>query len=190
MALPNKKLSLAQYLDWENGQSERHELFRGEVFAMVGVKRIHGIVVGNVFSALKRQLKGRPCQAFMESLKVQVTEDTVLYPDVFVTCDAADLKTDYLFRAPSLVVEVLSGSTQSYDRGLKFALYRQLPSLKEYLLIDPESRLIELFRRGADGLFVLHDPTHAPQFHLESIACQLSNEEIFESLTDNSGTNH
>lgn len=186
MGLPLKHLSLAEYLDWENRQPEKHELFRGEIFAMVGARRVHGLVAGNVFSALKRQLRGGPCQAFMESLKVQVAENTVLYPDVFVTCDAADLQTDYLFRAPSLVVEILSDSTRNYDRGLKFALYRRLESLREYLLIDPDTRLVELFRRGPDGLFVLHDHSDSKEFELKSISCRLSMEEIFESLPPNS----
>ncbi len=148
MALAQSKLSLFEFLDWENQQAERHELFRGEVFAMVGVRRVHGVVAGNVFASLKQQLKGTPCHAFTESLKVQVADDTIFYPDVFVTCDAADLKTDYIFKRPSLVVEVLSESTPDYDRGLKFALYRRLESLQEYLLIHPDSRLVELLPPG------------------------------------------
>ena len=182
MALAQSKLSLAEYLDWENQQPERHELFRGEVVAMVGVRRVHGMVAGNVFASLKQQLKGTPCRVFTESLKVQVADDTIFYPDVFVTCDAADLKTDYIFKSPTLVVEVLSESTQSYDLGLKFALYRRLESLQEYLVIHPDSRLVELFRRGADGRFTLFDHTGTPRFPLTSIGCELALDDIFEGL--------
>lgn len=182
MALPQQQLSLADYLAWENEQDERHEYYRGEVFAMVGVKRIHGLVTGNVFFALKQQLKGKPCQVFSESLKVQVGEDMVFYPDVFVTCDAADLRTDYLFRAPSVIVEVLSESTRGYDYDTKFAAYRRLPALREYLLIDPENRRVDLFRRGENGLFTLYDYTGAEDFPLEAIACRLSLAEIFDGI--------
>ncbi|MBN8217932.1 MAG: Uma2 family endonuclease, partial [Spirochaetes bacterium] len=96
---------------WENDQPGRHEFYRGEVFAMVGARRVHGLVGGNLFAALKSHLKGSPCRAFVEGMKVQVADDAIFYPDVFVTCDAADLKTDMVFRQPRLVVEVLSDST-------------------------------------------------------------------------------
>lgn len=182
MALPQSVTSLADYLDWENQQESRHEFHRGEIFAMVGVSRVHGIVSFNVAASLKQQLKGSRCRVFTESLKVQVGEDSIFYPDVFVTCDPADLKTDYVFRAPTLIVEVLSESTKAFDRGLKFALYRRLPSLREYLLIDPDTRLVELFRRGEDGLFTLHDHTTTPHFPLTAIGCELSLEDIFEGV--------
>lgn len=182
MGLPQTKLSVAEYMEWENRQPERHELYRGEIFAMVGVRRVHGLVVGNVFAALRQQLKGTPYRVFSESLKVQVAEDTIFYPDLFVTCDGDDLRTEYIFRNPSLVVEVLSESTQSYDRGRKFALYRRLHSLREYLLVSPDSRLVELYRRGADGHFTLYDCSETARFPLASVGVELSLEDIFEGL--------
>lgn len=182
MALPVEKISLADFLEWENAQPERHEFYRGEVFAMVGVKRIHGLIAGNVFASLKQQLKGSPCQVFTEALKVQVDADSLFYPDVFVTCDAADLSTDYIFRAPSVVVEVLSDSTQAYDRGLKFTLYRRLAALREYVLIDPDLRLIEVYRRGDNGLFTLYDYTAEARFPLTAIGCELVTAEVFEGV--------
>jgi Uma2 family endonuclease len=125
------KLSLEAFIAWENGQHEKHEFVRGEVFATVGARRVHGQVCLNLAAALKAQLKGSPCAVFMESLKVQIGRDTLVYPDVFVTCDPSDLRTEQVFAAPTMVVEVLSPSTQAYDRGLKFTLYRSLPSLRE-----------------------------------------------------------
>ena len=182
MALPDHRLSLAEFLEWENAQDERNEYYRGEVFAMVGARRVHGIAAGNVFASLKNQLKGSRCRAFIETMKVQIGNDAVFYPDVFVTCDAADLNTEYVFRAPTVIVEVLSESTQSYDRGAKFAMYRQIPQLREYLLIDPDSRSVELFRRGPDGLFTLHDFTEASVFPLTSIGCELERADVFEGV--------
>jgi Uma2 family endonuclease len=182
MALPERRLSLAEFLDWENSQDDRNEYYRGEVFAMVGARRVHGIVTLNVASALKHQLKGSRCLAFVENMKVQIADQAVFYPDVFVTCDAADLTTEYVFKAPTVVVEVLSESTQAYDRGAKFAMYRQIAQLREYLLIDPDGRSVELFRRGDDGLFTLHDFTGASEFSLTSIGCTLERDEVFEGV--------
>ena len=182
MALAKPKLSIVEYLDWEEQQPERYELYRGEIFAMVGVRRVHGLVTTNLVASLKQQLKGSPCCIFIEALKLQVADDTILYPDLFVTCDPADLKTDYIFHSPTLVVEVLSNSTQAYDRGVKFAMYRRLQSLREYLLIDPDTRLIEIYRKGVDGRFTLFDYTAEESFPLPSIGCELRREEIFEGV--------
>ena len=132
--------SLQEFLDWESQQTERHEFHRGVVFAMVGARRVHGLIVLNIGASLHAQLKLSSCQVFTHSMKVKVGADTILYPDVFVTCDAADLRTDQVFTAPTVVVEVLSPSTQSHDRGSKFTLYRSLPSVREYLLVDPDTR--------------------------------------------------
>lgn len=181
-------MTLADFLVWEETQPERHEFVRGEVFvrgdvsAMVGARRVHGIVSLNIAAGLKSLLRGSRCQVFTESMKLQVADDVLFYPDVFVTCDPADLRTDVLFRAPTVVVEVLSERTQSYDRGQKFTWYRRLPSLREYLLVDPDTRELQLFRRGADGLFTLHDLTGMPQVDLSSIGCILPASEIFDGL--------
>ena len=181
------KLSLQEFLDWEDQQAERHEFHRGEVFAMVGARRVHGLVSLNIAAALKTQLKGSPCRAFAESMKLKIGADTILYPDVFVTCDPADLRTEVVFTAPTLVVEVLSPSTQSYDRGSKFTLYRSLPSLREYMLVDPDTREVQLFRRGADGLFTLHDLTGREHIRLESVSCELLATDVFDGVEPEAG---
>ncbi len=182
MGLPAAKLHVDEFLKWENQQPTRSELHRGEIFAMVGVRRIHGKVSLKVARSLSDQLEGSPCEVYTESLKVQVAKDTIFYPDVFVTCDETDLQTDMIFTAPTVIVEILSESTQAYDRGLKFAAYRQIAALKEYLLIDPDNRVVELYRRGADGLFTLHDFTGLAQISLTSIACELSASSLFDGL--------
>jgi len=176
------QFSLTDFLAWEETQAERHEFVRGEVFAMVGARRVHGLVSLNIAAALKNQLRGSVCRVFNETMKLQVAEDVLFYPDVFVTCDPADLRTELVFRAPTVVVEVLSPSTQANDRGGKFTWYRRLASLREYLLVDPDSREVQLFRRGSDGLFTLHDLTGAPLVALTSIDCQLPAEDIFDGL--------
>jgi Uma2 family endonuclease len=176
------KLSLEAYMAWEELQPERHEFYRGEVFAMVGAKRVHGRVVNNLARRLSEALDGTPCQVFHEGMKLQIGEDTVLYPDLFVTCDKADLATEQVFRAPTLVVEVLSASTQGYDRGQKFALYRRLESLKEFILVDPENRRVEAFRRTADSQWVLCDMSEADTLHAASLNLSVPMAEVFAGM--------
>ena len=157
MGVPLEKLTLEAFLEWENAQDTRNEFHRGEVFSMVGARRSHGCVVSNLARHLGNALDDSPCRVFHEGMKLQIADDTILYPDVFVTCDKADRRTDMIFRSPILVIEVLSPSTETYDRSQKFTLYRRLASLNEYVLVNPESKSIEAFVRGTDGLFVLHD---------------------------------
>ncbi len=179
-ALPT--LSLDQFIAWENEQPDRHEFVRGEIFAMVGARRVHNEVVGNVYASLKQQLRGTRCKAYAESAKLQSPDGDLFYPDIFVTCDPRDLRTEQIFNAPTVIVEVLSPSTQAYNRGLKFTLYRGLPSLREFALVDPDSREVQLFRRGTDGLFTLHDLTGAAALAFESIGCSVTTQDLFEGL--------
>ena len=182
MGSPLPSLTLEGFLLWENEQPDRHEFYKGEVFAMVGGRRVHGRVVANLTSALINALRGSPCQVFAESMKVQPADDTILYPDVFVTCDAADLRTDQIFRAPKLVIEVLSPSTQAYDRGLKFAVYRRLPSLQEFILVDPDTRRVEGFRRNAQDQWVLYDMSDGPALEAASVGCTVPMADVFDGV--------
>lgn len=187
MALAQQKLTLDEFLIWENQQVEKHEFYRGEVFAMVGGRRTHGRVVSNLNRRLSEQLDGSPCQVFAESMKIQIAKDTILYPDLFVTCDPADLATEMIFRSPTLVIEVLSPSTQGYDRSQKFALYRRLALLTEYILVDPETRRIDGFRRGDDGLWVLHDMSQDEALVCASVGCRVALADVFQGLEPAAG---
>lgn len=182
MGLPAAKLSLDDFIAWENAQADKHEFYRGEVFAMVGARRSHGCVITNLSAELRAALKGSPCRVFSEGMKVQIADDTVLYPDVFVTCDAADLRTEQIFRAPMLVIEVLSPSTQVYDRTRKFTLYRRLPSLREYLLVDPDTRDVQAFRRNDNNEWVLHDLSEAAELDLPCLAARFPMAEVFDGV--------
>jgi Uma2 family endonuclease len=180
--LVQPRFTLADYLAWENEQPERHEFHRGEVFAMVGARRVHAVVVQNLAREIGNHLKGSGCRAFSESAKLQIGDDTVLYPDVFVTRDKADLATDVVFRAPLLVVEVLSPATQGYDRSQKFAFYRRIPSLLEYILVDPDTRRVEAFRRDGDGRWMLHDMSEADALEAASLDCRIPMAEVFDGV--------
>jgi Uma2 family endonuclease len=175
-------LTLEAFLAWENQQPERHEFYKGEIFAMVGARRVHGRVVSNLDRRMQESLEGSPCQAFVESMKLQIAEDTILYPDLFVTCDKTDLATDLIFRNPILIVEVLSPSTQGYDRSQKFALYRRIASLREYILIDPESRRVEAFRMGTDGRWVFEDMSDGVSLEARSVDARIPLAQVFAGI--------
>ena len=120
------KLSAEDYLVWEAAQPERHEFVDGEVFAMAGAEDRHVTVTGNVYMALRQHLRGTPCRTFMADMKVQAHADSsYFYPDVLVTCSAADADSRQIKREPRLIVEVLSPGTEAYDRGEKFVRYRE-----------------------------------------------------------------
>lgn len=180
-------LTLQDYLNWEETQDERHEFHRGEVFAMVGALRVHGRVVQNLARRFANGLDGTPRQVFAEGMKLVIGNDTALYPDVFVTCDRADLSTERLFRAPSVVVEVLSPSTQSYDRSRKFALYRRLESLREYVLADPDTRRVEAFRREPDGRWLFDDMSQDEWLAVPTLDLRIPLAQVFDGIDPPAG---
>jgi Uma2 family endonuclease len=178
----HQPICLLDCLAWENAQPRTHEFVRGHVRAAVDLLHVHACVVSNLICLVSAALDGCGCQLFANSLKVQIENDTVLYPNVFVTCDKSDLATDMIFRSPKLVIEVLSPSTQAYDRSQKFAFYRRLPSLQEYLLIDPETRRFEAFRRGADGLWDLHDMSDGDTLEAPCIGASIAMADVFAGI--------
>ena len=181
-AVLEPRMTLADFLVWENDQAERHEFHRGEIFAMVGARRVHGRVVSNLSRLLGNLLQGSPCQVFTESMKVQIADDTVLYPDLFVTCDRADLATEMIFRAPKLVIGVLSPSTQAYNRSKKFAIYRRIEALREYILVDPDTRRVEGFRRNDQDQWVLHDMSDGDALEAASIGATVPLAQVFDGI--------
>lgn len=189
MTLPAEalKMTTREFLEWEAQQPQKYELHRGEVFpheiySMVGARRKHATVTLNIASALKVQLRGTPCRAFVSDIKLEVTEDSTFYPDIMVTCDAGDLTAEIVMHNPKVIIEVLSPSTASYDRGDKFCLYRQLPDLAEYALVDPERQTIEVYRRqaGGDWLLALSDSVRG--LVLNSLDFVLPPAVLFEDL--------
>ncbi|MDR2837333.1 MAG: Uma2 family endonuclease [Azonexus sp.] len=160
-------MTAAEFLAWEAGQSERHDFVDGNVFAMAGAEDRHITVTGNCYIALRQHLSGTPCRVFMADMKVAAADDaSFFYPDVIVTCSAADHKSPLIKREPTLIIEVLSPGTAAYDLGQKFVHYRQIPSLAEIAFIDLDERRADVYRKGADGLWVLHPfgPGAAVQF--------------------------
>ncbi|CAO3421619.1 Uma2 family endonuclease [Azospirillum endophyticum] len=144
-----RRMTLDEFLAWEERQDSRHEFLQGEIVAMAGGTVAHNQIAGNVYAALRGELRGSPCRVFQETMRIRADE-SVFYPDVFVTCTALDDR-DRLAREPTLIVEVLSDSTSSYDHTTKSAAYRTLPSLTQYVLIHQRVAVVENFRRTGDG---------------------------------------
>lgn len=182
-ALERRRMSADEFLAWEATQTERHEFVQGEVFAMTGGRDRNNTVSGNLYMALRQHLAGSGCRVYASDLKLQVAAaDAFFYPDLMVTCSAADLADRLVKREPVLVVEVLSPSTEAFDRGDKFAHYRRLPSLREYLLVDVDRLRCDLYRKGADGLWVLHPAEAGESLHLAAVDLRLAPEALWAEL--------
>jgi Uma2 family endonuclease len=183
LSQPTTPFSAAEYLAWESEQTRKHEFFHGEVFAMVGASRRHVTVAVNLLSALDRALEGTPCRAYMADMQLQADADEAyFYPDVMVTCDPNDHRAERFMSAPVLVIEVLSPSTASFDRGEKFAAYRRIQSLREFVLVDPERLSIELFRRADNDIWELHDIDPEQPLKLSSLQVEIPGHRIFRNL--------
>lgn len=158
-ALRKEHLSAPDYLDWEAEQADKHDYFRGEVFAMTGGTLRHNASAIASTVTFKAHLRGQPCRVFAGDVKVAVNvTEHWFYPDVVVTCSATDLRDmgAVAIAEPVLVLEVLSPSTAAYDRGQKFISLQKLPSLQEYVLLDAEAPRLEVYRRNSAGRFELY----------------------------------
>lgn len=182
VGVPRQRLSLSEFLAWEAEQEGRNEFHRGEIFAMVGGRRGHARIIANLVRHLGNHLDGSPCQVFSEGMKVQIGHDTVVYPDVFVTCGRSFRFDEQVVTEASLVLEVLSPTTQGYDRSAKFAFYRRLPSLREYVLIDPDTRRVEVFRRGDDDHWTLFDMSEGVDLELRSVDARIALASVFQGM--------
>lgn len=185
MSTPAEKLPMTsqEFLIWEESQEEKHEFLQGEIFAMGGARREHVVVTGNAFASLKQQLRNTPCRAYMSDMKLQIEHlDAYYYPDVMVSCHQSDHKAEQFLSYPSLIIEVLSDSTEAYDRGEKFAAYRQIESLKEYVLVDIKHRSIECFVRTENNDWLLHDYSNETNCYFSSLEMNIPLSEIFEDI--------
>ncbi|SJM95441.1 conserved hypothetical protein [Crenothrix polyspora] len=171
------------FLSWESKQPIRHEFIDGEIFAMVGVTRQHATVVGNLSVVLKQHLKGTPCRVYMADMKVKLqTANAFFYPDVFVTCSEKDHQAELFMSEPRLIVEVLSESTEAYDRGDKFEKYRQFASLQEYVLINPIKRKVDSFRLDNTGHWVLYEFDGDAPIEFDSVGLMLDSAVLYEDV--------
>ena len=184
IAYGKQKISIDEYLEMENASSEKHEYYQGEIFAISGAKVPHNIIATNLVVALTIKLKGKSCRPFNSDQRIHVEANTLFtYPDISIIC--GDIITrnndDYNVLNPTVLIEVLSRSTKNYDRGKKFKLYRDIPTLREYVLVDSESIHIEIFRLNANNHWELEEYNKGSRTILiQAINTPLSIEEIYE----------
>jgi len=179
-------MSEQEYLAFERVSAERHEYAHGEVFAMAGGTRAHSLIAGNIQRELGLALLDRPCEVHGPDLRIKiVARGRYTYADVLVVCGRPifeDEQRDSLLN-PRVIVEVLSDSTERYDRGEKFTQYRSIPSLRDYVLVSQHERLIECFRRqDEEWLFRALGP--GQRLSLESIGCELEVERAYLKVVD------
>ncbi|WP_019947430.1 Uma2 family endonuclease [Hymenobacter aerophilus] len=148
------RYTVEEYLALEETADQRHEYFEGEVFAMSGASATHHTIRQNCVISLRAGLRGRGCKVYDEGMKLAVQEGRYYtYPDVLVTCHAADVEEPFIVRHPVLIIEVLSPSTADHDRSWKFNQYKQIASLQHYVLVTQHTCLVEWFRREESGVW-------------------------------------
>jgi Uma2 family endonuclease len=182
-------LTPGEYLELERKSEVRSEFLGGRMFAKPGASRRHSLITGNLHRELSSQLRGRPCEVHMVDLRVKVSPTGMYtYPDIVALCGEAQLEDDHVdtLLNPTLIVEVLSDSTEAYDRGEKFAHYRRLDSLREYVLVSQDKIRIERFRRDGDAWILSEVSDPEATLHLESIDCRVAVGAIYEKAVTES----
>lgn len=184
VAYGKKKLTTEEYLRWEKESLGKNEYYRGEIFAMAGVGARHVIIAKNLMRDLATVLRAKPCQPYGSDLRIHIPENTLFtYPDISIICgDIIPSKEDTdTATLPTVIIEILSPSTKQYDRGEKFKLYRDIPSLKEYIMIDAESPGIEAFSINSSGHWELTEyKTTEGSLAISSLGLLLTIADIYE----------
>lgn len=175
-----------EYLAFERTQPDKHEFVDGQVGLQAGSSRVHVLINTNLISSLHQQLRQRPCSVYGSDLRIAIPQARrYVYPDVAVLCEPAHFEDEFedTLTNPTLIGEILSPTTERYDRGKKFQAYQTLPSFQEYLLIAQDTTMVEHFVRHSDALWtfeVVTDPTAV--LTLASIGCELRLEELYEKV--------
>jgi Uma2 family endonuclease len=185
ISLQRPCLAPEQYLALERNADHRSEYVNGHIFAMAGAGKRHNQITFNIAVSLGTQLKGRKCIAYASDMRIKISQTSLYtYPDIVATCHEPlfeDTELDTLLN-PSLIVEVLSNSTEAYDRGAKFAHYRRLPSLQEYLLIAQNHVCVEQFIRKDDQWTLTETDHRETAIQLDSINCILYLSDIYDKV--------
>lgn len=176
-------LTANEYLALEKNSSVKHEYRNGRVYAMAGASNNHVIIAGNLFSILRVGLRGQGCRPYISDTKVRIeSKNTYYYPDVVVSCDPRESGLQNFLVSPCLVVEVLSDTTEAFDRGDKFRDYRALASLDEYVLVSQHQMIVEVFRQNEPGQWVLSTYEAGDRIKLNSVDIGFDVAEIYEDV--------
>ena len=184
-AIAKHQWTAEEYLAYERASDQKHELIDGDVYLMSGASRRHNLLVFNLAVILGNQLRGRPCEAYASDLRVRLEGGQYVYPDLTVVCGEPrfeDAEVDTLLN-PTLLIEVLSPSTELYDRVKKFQNYRLIPSLQEYILVSQAMHHVEHFIRQNEGQWLFSDATTLDAVvNLPSIDCQIPLAELYAKV--------
>ena len=175
-----------EYLAHEEASNVKHEYLDGEIYAMAGGTPAHAELSVAVASTLRAQLEGKGCRVFSSDLRVRVAATGLAtYPDVTVVCGPLerDEESRETILNPTVVVEVLSGGTERYDRGEKFRHYKQTPTLQEYVLLSQKETLVEVWRRKGDA-WTQQEAKAGERLEIESIHCELVTDELYQGVFD------
>ncbi|MDI6793593.1 MAG: Uma2 family endonuclease [bacterium] len=179
-------ISPEEYLAIERNAEHKSEYFDGEIFAMAGAGKRHNLIVTNIVRELSLQMKGRPCEVYSNDMRVKVSSTGLYtYPDVVVMCGTSQLEDDQqdTLLNPTVIIEVLSKSTESYDRGGKFAHYRRLETLAEYILVAQDKCFVEHYIRQPDNQWLLSEiGSLQDTVQLPSIKCSLALTEVYDKV--------
>ena len=177
-----RTISVMDYLEGEKVSRVKQEYLDGEVYAMAGSSVRHNRIAGNIFNRLDQHLGDGPCEAFMSDIKLRVTPTKFYYPDVLVACEEPD--TDPYYRTdPRLVVEVTSPSTEQIDRDEKLSAYKNIKSLKEYVIVSQTTVRVEVYRRKRGESWEYEELTDlANELHLKSINLSLPLAQIYRRV--------
>lgn len=182
-----KSITAEQYLNHERKAAFRSEFFRGEVFAMAGGSASHSLIVANFSGEARQSLKGKLCKVFSSDLRVKVNASGLYtYPDASIVCGELlfDDKQEDTVTNPTVLVEVLSDSTEKYDRGVKCGHYRQIASLKEIVLIAQDHPHVERFvRQDSGGWLLLEERGMSGEIRLESVGVSITLAELYRGVT-------
>jgi Uma2 family endonuclease len=186
-AQPQPYLTSEEYLAFERMSAEKHEYLAGSMYAMGGGSARHNRIAGSTYATLYAQLRRRNCTVYPSDMRVKALQTGLYtYPDITIVCgneQFEDSKEDSLLN-PTIVIEVLSPSTEKYDRGKKFQHYRTILSLREYILIAQDDYHIERFVRQSDNTWVYSEATKQEEvIELTTIQCTLHLEEVYEQVT-------
>jgi Uma2 family endonuclease len=177
-------LSVAEYLQMERISLVKHEYINGAIYAMAGANDAHVTIVLNMAALLRNHIRGSGCRVYITDMKVRLeTPNCFYYPDIMVTCNSRDRENSIYKCFPKLIVEVLSASTEAFDRGDKFADYQTLTSLEEYVLVNTRHQRVECFRRYGDGMWILQSYTpESKYFTLQSVELTATLAELYEDV--------
>jgi len=185
-AQPKLAFSEEAYLGSERISAIKHEYYHGHSYAMSGAKEPHNLIAGNTLAALHSQLRHTPCRVYPSDMRVKVLRTGLLtYPDVMVMCGQPDFtdSTHDMITNPTIIIEILSPSTERYDRGMKFQHYRTIATLHDYLLIAQDQHHIEHYIRQENGQWLLQEVTDLDgEIHIQSIACILRLDDVYEKV--------